>query len=81
MTLLAIPALANLLPLLFVLACALVMVFMIRGMHGGHGRDGHGGEGKTRSLDELKHERDQLNEEIGRRAEESFEARRAKVFG
>jgi hypothetical protein len=47
---------------------------MMRGMHGGHGAaDGYDGSPKPRdamSLDELKAERDALNEEIGRRAEQ-----------
>ena len=86
--LLAISGLASLLPLVLVLACPLMMIFMMRGMHGGGGGGrGHaagchgGGEGQPKSLDDLKHERDQLNEEIARRAEESVDARRAKVFG
>ena len=29
----------NLLPLLIILACPLMMIFMMRGMHGGHGDD------------------------------------------
>jgi hypothetical protein len=68
--LLAGSALAGILPLLLVLACPLMMIFMMRGMHGGHGkhdRDAHA----NKSLDELKHERDLLNEEIGHRAEQS----------
>jgi len=55
-------SLAGFLPVLLVLACPLMMVFMMRGMRGGGG--GH----SAKSLDELKAERDQLNEEIGRRA-------------
>jgi len=71
MTLLAATGLAGFLPLLLVLACPLMMVFMMKGMHGGHG---HGQpDQKSRehmSIDELKHERDVLNEEIGQRAEQ-----------
>jgi DUF2933 family protein len=59
------PSLAGFLPVLLVLACPLMMVFMMRGMHGG----GHAhGSHSPKSLDELKAERDRLNEEIGRRA-------------
>jgi hypothetical protein len=71
MTLLATTGLAGFLPLLLILACPLMMVFMMKGMHGGHvhGRP----DQKSReqmSIDELKHERDVLNEEIGQRAEQ-----------
>jgi hypothetical protein len=65
-------AFAGLLPLLIVLACPLMMIFMMRGMHG-HGSDGAGREEqalRTRTLEELKHERDLLNEEIGSRVEQ-----------
>lgn len=70
MSLLAISAATGLLPLLLVLACPLMMVFMMRGMHGGRGHAGRG-DSALKSLDELKAERDRLNEEIGRRAEET----------
>lgn len=61
MALLAASGLAGLLPLLLVLACPLLMLFMMRGHgHGDHSR---------KSIDELKAERDELNDEIGRRAE------------
>ena len=57
--------------LLLILACPLMMIFMMRGMHG------HGGSAlaapKSReqmSLDELKRERDELNGLIGDRAEQ-----------
>jgi hypothetical protein len=33
----------KLLPLLFLLACPLMMIFMMRGMHGGGGRTRHDG--------------------------------------
>ena len=76
MALLAASGIASAVPFLLVLACPLLMVFMMRGMHGGHGAaDGHQGHRATQtpademSLDELKAERDVLNEEIGRRAE------------
>ena len=79
MTLITASALGSFLPLLLVLACPLMMVFMMRGMHGGRG-DTHGSTTRKKSLAELTHERDQLDEEIGRRAEESVETRRATVF-
>jgi hypothetical protein len=73
MTLLASSGLAALLPLLLIVACPLMMIFMMRGMHGGHGGGRGQAEPKTRaqmSMDELKHARDELNEEIGQRAEQ-----------
>jgi hypothetical protein len=64
--------LAALLPLLFILVCPVAMILMMKGMHGGHG--GHAQpDQKPReqmSMDQLKHERDVLNEEIGQRAEQ-----------
>ena len=81
--LLAASGLASLLTVLIVLACPLMMIFMMRGMHGGHGAAGrHGGasdahpDHSQKTLDELKHERDLLNEEIGQRAEETVHANR-----
>ena len=75
MTLLAASGLAALLPFLLIVACPLMMIFMMRGMHG------HGGnapaEPKPReqmSLDELKQERDKLNGLIGDRAEQIVRA-------
>ena len=87
MTVLAASGLATFIPFLFILACPLMMIFMMRGMHGGHsrGRRGEAQEPKCRdemTLDELKRERDQLNEQIAQRAENvAAEARREKVFG
>ena len=74
MELLATFELGTIIPVLFVLACPLMMIAMMRGMHGGHGhsvgRGYHGHEDRSeKSLDELKRERDELNEEIGSRAE------------
>lgn len=76
MTPLAASGIAGLLPFLFVVACPLMMVFMMRGMHG------HGGNAQAApkpreqmSIDELKHARDELNEEIGGRAEQIVHAR------
>jgi hypothetical protein len=70
-----------LLPL--ILACPLMMVFMMRGMHGGHGGNadgqahGHGGCGHghsdraaSPSLDELRRRRDELEQQIEEREEE-----------
>jgi hypothetical protein len=48
-----------------------MMIFMMRGMHGGHGDgDGHASSKwrEQMSMDELKHARDELNDEIGQRA-------------
>jgi hypothetical protein len=58
-----------------VLACPLMMMWMMRGGHGSHSGGGqeHGVRSRSRqelTLDELKAERDALNEEIGQRAEE-----------
>lgn len=86
---------ANYLFLLLVLACPLMMVFMMRGMHGGQGGNAQGGHahGTTggchgggtaeepdrrtgMTLDELEHERDELNALISERAEQAVAARR-----
>jgi Protein of unknown function (DUF2933) len=79
MTLLAASGFAAFLPIVFLLACPLMMIFMMRGMHGGHG---HGGRAQPdqkprerMSLDELKQARDELNAEIGDRAEQIVHAR------
>ena len=75
MALLAASGIASAVPFLLVLACPLLMIFMMRGMQGGHGAESHHGQRARQkpagemSLDELKAERDVLNEEIGRRAE------------
>ena len=81
MTLMAASGIASLAPFLLVLACPLLMVFMMRGMHGGgHAGDRHHSHNASpkpadeMSLDELKAERDALNEEIGRRAEQRHPA-------
>lgn len=66
MTILAATGFNGLAALLIVLACPLMMIFMMRGMHGSHGGQADHSE---KSLEELKHERDLLNEEIGERAE------------
>ena len=71
---LATSGLAGFLPLLLILACPLMMIFMMKGMHGGGHGHGQPAEPKSRgqmSMDELKHERDVLNEEIGQRAEQN----------
>jgi hypothetical protein len=67
----------ELIPLIFI-ACPLMMVFMMRGMHG-HGSRAQADPKPQRermSLDELKHERDELNELIGDRAEQIAHSRR-----
>ena len=66
MTILAATGFNGLAALLIVLACPLMMIFMMRGMHGSHGGQADHSE---KSLEELKHKRDLLNEEIGERAE------------
>lgn len=89
MSILASSGLGGFVWLLFVLACPLMMIFMMRGMHGGHGHGGHGPAGHhadepaettppraMMSLDELKRERDELNALIGDRAEEAVAAKR-----
>jgi hypothetical protein len=53
--------------LLLVLACPLMMVFMMRGMHGGHG---HTSSQPSASLDELRAQRDQLDRRIEERETE-----------
>jgi hypothetical protein len=71
MTLIGASGIAGLLLFLLVIACPLMMGFMMKGMHGGRGH-GHGqAEPKSReqmSMDELKQARDVLNDEIGQRA-------------
>lgn len=58
--------------LLLLLACPLMMVFMHRGGHGDHPSHGpdhnhtHGAAGETRSLDELRRTRTELDAEIAR---------------
>lgn len=69
--------------LLLILACPLMMVFMMRGMHGGHG--GHADGGHTHgvagdgmrgqadaksSLDDLRRQRENLDREIEEREAE-----------
>jgi hypothetical protein len=66
--------------LLLLIACPLMMFFMMRGMHGGHG--GHADNGHTHgnggdhdhtgtdsntSLDELRRQREQLDRQIEQR--------------
>lgn len=62
--------------LLLLLACPLMMVFMMRGMHGHGGRAQAAPKSREHmNMDELKHARDELNEEIGNRAEQIVRAR------
>jgi hypothetical protein len=76
MALLAASGLAAALPFLLFLACPLAMVFMMKGMHGNGGKTQTDPKPRERmSLDELKHARDELNEEIGDRAEQIVHAR------
>ena len=76
MTVLATSGIAGLLPFLLVVACPLMMVFMMRGMHSKSG-NAHAAPKRHEqmSMDELKHARDELNEEIGNRAEQIVHAR------
>jgi len=78
MTLLAVSGFAAFLPILLILACPLMMIFMMRGMHSGHGGKPQADVKPPReqmSLDELKQERDELNGLIGDRAEQIVRAR------
>ena len=73
----------NYLFLLILLACPLMMVFMMRGMHGGHGgnadsghahgADGHHGNGSadtSGSIDDLRRQRADLDRQIEQRETE-----------
>ncbi|MCL4368292.1 MAG: DUF2933 domain-containing protein [Actinobacteria bacterium] len=55
------------LPLLFVLVCPLMMVFMMRGMHG-HGADAHKGDGapgeETMTASQLRELRENLEAQM-----------------
>jgi Spy/CpxP family protein refolding chaperone len=63
--------------LLLILACPLMMIWMMRGMHGGTADAGNaqghaagcsdGHHNSTASLDELRRQRDQLDREIEQR--------------
>ena len=79
MSVLAASGIAGFLPLLLILACPLMMIFMMRGMHGGHGH-GRQPPREQMTLDELKHTRDELNEEIGQRAEQQTDKRRWEAY-
>jgi hypothetical protein len=66
---------------LLILACPLMMIFMMRGGHGHGGHGGHMGHGQTegadssredcehdnRSIDELKHQRAEIDRAIAER--------------
>jgi hypothetical protein len=71
---------------LLVLACPLMMVWMMRGGHGGHSHASHGpGHGHTHagggdvpgggSLDELRHKRAELDAEIAQLEEAEIETK------
>jgi len=76
----------TLLVLLLVLACPLMMVWMMRGGHGGHSHASHGpGNGRIPpgggevtdggSLDELRHKRAELDAEIAQLEEAEIETK------
>lgn len=78
--------LGTLLVLLLVLACPLMMVWMMRGGHGGHGHAMHGAsDGHTRadvgetsagsSLDELRARRAELDAEIAQLEDDEVETK------
>ena len=76
MTLIAATGVA-LIPILFALACPLMMILMMRGHGHGHGGHSHSADELPRermTLDELKRHRDELNEEIAERAEQRVHA-------
>ncbi len=70
--------------LLLVLACPLMMIFMMRGMHGSHGGSADGGHARgmsggchggttsdsSASLDDLRRHRDDLDRQIEQREAE-----------
>lgn len=56
--------------LLLLLACPLMMVFMMRGMHGGHGGT-HKQDEPQGSLEELRRQRDDLDRQIEQRETEA----------
>ena len=69
--------------LLLILACPLMMIFMMRGMHGGQGGNADGGHthgmagggmrgqaGPNSSLDDLRRQRENLDREIEERQAE-----------
>jgi hypothetical protein len=58
----------KILPLIFLLACPLMMIFMMKGMHGGHGgHDQHGDpqhhDDRDRRIAELEHQVAELQEQ------------------
>lgn len=66
--------------LLFVLACPLIMFLMMRtGMHGSSGQQDDPTRRSEMTLDQLKHERDELNELIAQRASEAADRKFARV--
>lgn len=56
----------KILPLIFLLACPLMMIFMMKGMHGGHGghqADAPHHEDRDRRIAELEHQVAELQEQ------------------
>jgi hypothetical protein len=64
----------NYLFLLLLLACPLMMIWMMRGMHGRHDAHGHSDVGSAPSLGELRRRRDQLDRQIEEREVEEHAA-------
>jgi hypothetical protein len=77
MTLIAASGPATLIPIVFALACPLMMILMIRGHGHGHGGHAHRADEMSRgpmTLEELERRRDELNEEIAERAEQALDS-------
>jgi hypothetical protein len=53
-------------PVLFLVPCALMMIFMMRG-HGGHGGEHEHHDVSAASVDELRRRRDELDRELAAR--------------
>ena len=66
---------------LVILACPLMMMFIMRGGHG-HGGHAHGSSQEPSSLEELRRRRSELDDEIAARdgLEEADHARHAEHF-
>ena len=58
----------NLLPLLVVLACPLMMIFMMKGMHGGHSAPTRVPDERDRRIADLEKQVAELREESAKRS-------------